>query len=321
MVFPLVPVLVTAGLGGLGYALFKPETAPAQSGGNAPAPTPTPAPRNDLPPVKRPQDLPRAEEPAQPIPIPIPVPNVQPAPMPAPAPLPIPIPPSNWQPPVPAPMPAPVPLPIPIPVAPSKDTGLITAPSGINVRQSPSKSSKALTSIPAASRVKLLSYLPTPTTGAPKGWYQIVTPNGITGYGTAEFILPDDGSNPVPNPIPNILPNILPNVSPVPLPIPSITDIQGRIKGNPGANLRAAPNTSGAIVKGLFNGAIVTVLTTKLAPASPGAPQGWVNVKDSTGAQGWVSREYCEPVIPMSFGHDSLGSTRRGTRKQSSILA
>jgi len=150
-------------------------------------------------------------------------------------------------------------------------------------------------------RVKILEYLPTPTAGAPKGWYRVTAPNGMTGYGTAEFILPDNGSNPVPVPvpIPNVVPvpNILPNILPA-------AGLQGRILGQPGANMRSSPSTSGAIVKGLFNGTIVTVMSPTLSPPTAGAPKGWVNVKDASGATGWVSREFCEPLVPGSFGMD-----------------
>lgn len=310
MPFPLIPVLVTAGLGSLGYLLFKPDAAPANSGaGTLGENTKPPIP---LPPAKRPQDLPK------PAPSPAPMP-------PAPAPLPIPIPSNNLPIPIPnvtppspspapAPTPQPLPIPIPTPVTPTDQTGVVIAPSGVNLRNAPSTSGTVLTGMIAGTRVKILNYLPAPTAGAPKGWYQVTAPNGMTGYATAEFINPDNGTNPnpVPIPIPVPVPNVVPNNLPIP-PIPAPSGmLQGMIKGSPGANMRSSPSTSGAIVKGLFNGTIVTVLSTTLAPPSAGAPKGWVNVKDSTGASGWVSREFCEPLLPGTFGGDHVfGEERR----------
>lgn len=310
MPFPLVPVLVTAGIGSLGYLLFKPD-APANSGNSGTLGENT-RPANPLPPAKRPNDLPPPAPVPAPIPIPIPS-NNQPLPIPippAPAPSPSPAP-SPAPAPIPIP-PLPLPLPVPTPVAPTDQTGVVIAPSGVNLRNAPSATATRIGGLTAGTRVKILNYLPTPTTGAPKGWYQVLAPTGMSGFATAEFINPDNGSNqnPVPIPIPVPVPNVVPNNIPIPpLPVPSAA-LQGKILGNPGANMRAAPNTSGAIVKGLFNGTIVTVLSPTLAPATSGAPKGWVNVKDSTGTSGWVSREFCEPLIPGSFGMDSFARRR-----------
>lgn len=323
MPFPLVPVLVTAGLGSLGYLLFKPESAPANSGG-AGALGENTKPAAPLPPAKRPQDLPKPAPTPAPIPIPsnnqIPIPsNNQPLPIPIPNNLPIPPAPA----PSPSPAPAPLPLPIPTPVTPTDQTGTVIAPSGVNLRNAPSATATRISGLNAGTRVKILNYLPTPTTGAPKGWYQVTAPNGMTGYATAEYINPDNGSNPnpVPIPIPVPVPNVIPNNIPIPpVPVPAGI-LQGRILGSPGANMRATPSTSGAIVKGLFNGTIVTVLSPTLAPASTGAPKGWVNVKDSTGASGWVSREFCEPLIPGSFGIDySFGEERQSAYRRRSRI-
>jgi uncharacterized protein YgiM (DUF1202 family) len=307
MVFPLVPVLITAATGTLGYLLFKPDAAPANSGAGTLGETTKPS--TPLPPAKRPQDLPKPAPAPAPFPsnnLPIPIPNN----------LPIPIP--NVTPPSPSPAPAPIPqplpIPIPTPVTPTDQTGVVIAPSGVNLRNAPSTSGTVLTGMIAGTRVKILNYLPTATSGAPKGWYQVTAPNGMTGYATAEFINPDNGTNPnpVPIPIPIPVPNVVPNNIPIP-PIPTPSGmLQGRILGSPGANMRSSPSTSGAIVKGLFNGTIVNVLSTALAPASTGAPKGWVNVKDSTGASGWVSREFCEPLLPGTFGGDHVfGQERR----------
>lgn len=311
MPFPLVPVLVTAGLGSLGYLLFKPDAAPANSGAGTLGENTKPS--TPLPPAKRPKDLPRPAPTPVPIPsnnnIPIPIPSnnlpIPPSPSPSPSPAPAPL---------PSPTPQPLPIPIPTPVAPSSMTGVVIAPSGVNLRNAPSTSGSVLGGMIAGTRVKILNYLPTPTTSAPKGWYQVTAPNGMTGFASAEFINPDNGTNPnpVPIPIPVPVPNVIPNNLPIP-PVPAPSGmLQGRILGSPGANMRSTPSTSGAIVKGLFNGTIVTVLSTTLAPASPGAPKGWVNVKDSTGASGWVSREFCEPLLPGSFGGDHVfGEERR----------
>jgi len=304
--FPIIPVAVTAGLGTLGYLLFKPDSqnqpsASAKGDAGTLGENSKPNLNNAIPgkipplkPAKRPADLPKGN--VQPLPIPIP--NVTP---PAPSPS-------------PSPAPLPLPIPIPTPVAPTGQTGVVIAPSGVNLRNAPNVNGSVLTGLTAGTRVKILSYNPTPTDKAPKGWYNVTAPNGMTGWATAEFINPDNGTNPnpvpvpIPIPTPNVVPNILPNI------LPSVGVTQGRILGSPGANLRAVPSTSGAIVKGLFNGTIVTVLSTALAPATAGAPKGWVNVKDGTGASGWVSREFCEPIAPASFGRDPLykGSAIRG---------
>lgn len=331
MPFPLVPVMITAGLSGLGYLLFKPDAAAAQGGATpaSPAPkSPAAASTAKLPTVKRPADLPPPAPMAPAAPI-MPAAPVMPAspilPNPPPLSLPLPIPFSP-------------PLPQPAPVAPTDQTGLVIAPSGVNLRNAPNTSGTVLAGLVAGTRVKILRYDSTPTTGAPKGWYQVTAPNGMTGYATAEYILPDNGSNPVPVPMPIPIPSGLPaipsNLLPGGLsgalgglsgllPSPASAGVTtGKILGTPGANLRSSPSTSGAIVKGLFNGTIVTVLSTTLAPPSAGATQGWVNVKDSTGATGWVSREFCAPASGASFGRDPFhNSGGLRYRKKSAITA
>ena len=304
MTLPIVPVAVAAALTGLGaYVLSSSKDAPSGALGETTKPVPGPGP---LPPAKRPNDLPPSV-PSNVTPMP------QPAPSPVPTPsnvLPIPIHPQPQPAPSPVPQP-PLPLPVPTPVAPSSQTGLVIAPSGVNLRRTPdaSTSSNVMYGMPAGTRVKILSYNPLPTSKAPKGWYNVTAPNGMTGWATAEFINPDNGSNPNPVHLPIPLPPV-PNVVPVtPPPVPVSLQMQGLVGGSPGTNMRAAPNTSGAIIKGVYAGTLVTVLSPQLAPPTAGAPQGWVNVKDSTGATGWMSRQYVTPVGGASFGRDPFSNS------------
>lgn len=310
MPFPLFAVAGTLGAAGLGYLLFKPD-APAQGGGSAPALPPTKplaTPDNPLPGNLRPSNT-VIPDLIKPQPAPIPPPTVIPGNLPAPN-LPIPIPPGGVLPNV-SPTPPFVPPIQPTPILPTEQTATVTAPSGVNLRSAPSTSGTVLMGMTFGTRVKINSLNPTPTANAPKGWYNVTHPSGKTGFATAEFITPDGGNNP-PSPLPaNILPNVLPTPSlpnPIPsLPLPPIPipgTIQAKVLGSPGTNLRAAPNTSGTLIKGIFNGTIVTVLSTTKAPPTPGAPQGWVNVRDPSGSTGWMSREFLEPIGGASFGHD-----------------
>lgn len=321
MPLPLAAILGTAGAAGLAYLLFKPDMPANNSGGASGAGTLGENTRpsgglGGLPPAKRPNDLP---PPTPNLPVtPPPTPNVQPSPFPSP-PIPIPIPsnvlplPSPSPSPSPAPSPAPspnvqpAPSPIPLPpmppITPTPSTGVVIAPSGLNVRNIPSViGSRVLGGMVAGTRVKINSYNPIPGPDAPKGWYNVTTPSGLSGWSAAHFINPDNGSNPNPVPIPIPVPDI-PNVIPSNV-LPAASGLQGRILGTPGANMRSAPNTSAPIVKGLYNGTIVNVLSSQLAPPTPGAPQGWVNVRDMTGASGWVSRQFCVPHGGSSFGRD-----------------
>lgn len=310
MPFPLIAVAGTALTATLGYFLFKPDAAPAQSGGSpgalgentGPGKKPTPAP---LPPAKRPADLPK--------PVPTPAPTPISPPQPAPAPMPIPI---N---PIPFPPNVLPPVPVPTPIQPTSQTGVVVAPSGLNLRSSPSTTGTVLYGMVAGTRVKIIGLNSTPTTGAPNGWYQVSAPNGMTGYASAQYILPDNGTNPVPVPLPIPVPNVLPNVIP-PNILPQPTAVAMGIISTPsGVNLRSSPSTSGAIIKGLVNGTIVTVLSTALSPPTEGAPQGWVNVRDASGSTGWVSRQYCTPLSGPAFGAESYSDPRRDYRKRSRI--
>ncbi len=153
--------------------------------------------------------------------------------------------------------------------------------------------------------MKILRLDSTPTAGAPRGWYQVQAPNGATGFATAEFILADGA----PSPIPNILPNVLPSIpgmppSPNPLPPPPVPGtLTATVLGSPGANLRASPSTSGAILVGLFNGQTVTVVNPIPSPPNAGAPQGWLNVRSGSGVTGWMSKEFLRLNVP-TFGDD-----------------
>lgn len=331
MPFPLIPVLVTAGIGSLGYVLFKPDAAPASGGGAAPAPAPAPAPTPSAGPKVPPAGVKN-------------LPNT-PNPAPAPAPAPTPIAPVPFIPPPPGlnnlPLPiAPPPLPLPIApvqptppaVQPTSQTGVIIAPSGLNLRNAPNTSATVLYGMIAGTRVKILSLNAAPTSGAPNGWYNVTAPNGMTGWASAQYIQPDNGSNPVPVPIPiptapatpvipaNLLGGLGGLIPGLPA-TPTAGLATGLIGGQPGANLRSSPSTSGAIVKGLTNGTIVQVLSTTLSPPTDGAPQGWVNVKDASGSSGWVSRQFCTPLTG-SFGSERfMGRPATNYRRRTAIKA
>lgn len=326
MPFPIVPVLITAGLGTLGYALFKPD-APASGSGSSPAPAPA-AGGGTLQPVNADNPLPGNLRPSntqipgliKPSPTPTPKrPPAQPIPIP-PSAQPIPIPPPGVLPPLP-PSPIPIPpaiLPTPTPVEPNAQTGTVIAPSGVNLRSAPNTSGTVMFGMIRGTVVKILSYDPTPTSGAPKGWYRVTAPNGMTGFATAEFIqtsgnLPQPpGPTPTANDLANLLQNTL-NLPQAPVAPPSPSPSAGltaTVLGTPGANLRSSPSTSGAIIVGLFNGNKVSILNPIPTPGA-GSVKGWFNVRSPAGQTGWMAADFLKVDGLPGFGNEIF----RGRRK------
>ena len=92
--------------------------------------------------------------------------------------------------------PGPLPAPGPSPFPPGVAYGTITAKSGLNLRKGPNANTAKLALIPFGAKVGIPdgTVLPLPpTAGAPKGWLRITSPNGITGYGSAEWIMISGG--------------------------------------------------------------------------------------------------------------------------------
>lgn len=116
---------------------------------------------------------------------------------------------------------------------------------------------------------------------------------------------------PLPNVLPNIIPNIIPNVPNPPVTPPSPVEPTGQtatVLGNPGANLRANPNATSAILAGIFAGARVKILDPNRLPATAGAPQGWFKVLSAAGMTGFMSAEFLRldsggavPLPPTPF--------------------
>lgn len=69
------------------------------------------------------------------------------------------------------------------------------------------------------------------------------------------------------------------------------TSQTGTVLGTPGANLRGNPSVTAPILIGLVNGTKIKVLDLLPSPTT-GAPQGWVKALAPTGQTGYVSKEF-----------------------------
>lgn len=273
--FPIIPVVATAGLAGLSYLIF--------GGKKEPKTEPTPVtPSNASPPIIPPSPMP--------------------SPAPAPAPLPdFPIPPPGVV------IPPKYGQGVDIPV---KVSGKVIAPSGLWVRDAPRTSAKKLTLAAFGSNLGILN--PTsknpPTAGAPFGWWNVRTDSGVTGFASAEFItlggmVPNIPSVPnIPN-IPNVpsIPNIVPLPSPPlpgpqpapsPLPMPNILGT-AKVTARSGLNIRSAPNTTGSrVIMTAPYGSTLNITENNLYPPTPDATKGWYKVSVGGAANGFASAEW-----------------------------
>ena len=203
--------------------------------------------------------------------------DASPAPAPAPAPSPAP---------APEPQPAPAPAPSPEP-APQPETGdlvvVVTgqASAGLRFRDTPGANSNILGVFMPGTELIVLepAEQARPKIGKQEAWLKVRAGTGSAVYVAASFVQlkSDAGPAPVPPPAPGALAVIVSSQASV------------------GLRLRAAPDTSAAILKVLAPGTPLTVLEPVMSAQTKIGKYGqWLNVREPSGQSGYVAAWYIQ---------------------------
>jgi hypothetical protein len=141
------------------------------------------------------------------------------------------------------------------------------------------------------------------------GWRFLLAAVAIVVVGAALYILSQPGPEPLPQPgeepvaeapLQATLPalgTVTPaaaTVPPAPTAPPSLVGQQRRVTGTEGLGLflRAEPTTSNQPIKTLNEGTVVTIIGDERIAEDI----SWLQVRDETGAEGWVASQYLQPA-------------------------
>ena len=222
-------------------------------------------------------------------------PKPGPAPQPS-APPPPPAPPSPPPPPPVSPGPfipeIPMPPPPPAAAAPAVGTAKVTAPSGIYVRSAPNTSA-AIVSREGTLGITLgvLDWNAAPAdSAAPTGWAKVLTPAGLQGYASKEWLSFSAGLPGMP-----AMPAI-PGLPSFPAPAPAAASPQtATVTAPSGLAVRAAPSASATQTSyEAKQGVTLIVLNWNAAPPDSAAGQGWAQVRTPAGVTGFASKQWLQ---------------------------
>ena len=146
---------------------------------------------------------------------------------------------------------------------PPANFGVVTAPAGLNLRAAPNVTAPILTMLPPDTRLELLDLS--------DGWYRVRVA-GQEGFVAADFVAPDATSTTAE--------------------LPATAVEIGFVTAPAGLNLRAAPDTTAAILTRLDKDKRVHLL---------GLANGWYHVR-ADGQTGFVSAEFITTVAPAATG-------------------
>ncbi len=193
--------------------------------------------------------------------------------------------------------------------APAPGTGLYmrvqaTVTAGLRLRSAPATSANAIAVETPGTLLHCLEpeELALPKIGVINQWLQVRDPGGLEGFVAAWYV--DQVESPAPTPIPTPIPAPEPTPPPAPAPEPpqahpaipaALTVLVSQSIGTVGLRLRDQPASNSSTLAILSAGTELTSLEpTNQALPKIGQMNQWLNVRDGSGASGYVAAWYVE---------------------------